>query len=807
MRPTRASLAVGLVCLLSPLRGLAAPPEPDLDPSEAETPEPESEPQVQPLEGRVIEAGGSRLPVSGAPVMLVVAPDDARPGKRPREPLDPETVTWVLQSQTDEEGRFRVPEVPAGKVRIVIVAGGYERLEQYAEVPSEGPIELFVAPDRSGTYRTEVETEREVLVEPDHKLDAAQARHYAGSGDDPVLAALNLPGVARSPGGLGLLTLRGGNPGQTGVYLDGHPVPRAFHVIPIASVLSPSMSDRVELSPGNYGPGFGSFSGGMIHVFSRAGEREGIHGQAHVDLFDLGVTAEGPVGPGSAHFGIRRSHVDGVIRGVESAIGPTGILYPTYWDYLGRFDIPMPYRKGHSLSLRALGAGDRLRSAPTLELEQGSAFDYRAQFHRFDLDYRVAEGPWRVLLSPSIRLDTSELQQASRVRRNARVFSGRIEVEHQTRDFLSIHVGADLVNNRWFRTLEGQGFINGQGSGDFELVEESDGRNLRFGTWVATQFYGERWSVTPSLRFNTFWYGGDTHLRLDPRIEARGRVHKRVELFAKLGLFGVPLVLTTVDSSANLINQDGEVFGGVADVPPYLITYFDPGGEGEVRDGSTGSTSTIQAATGVEVDLPWDLRGRATLFWREVLPSTVPLIREDDVLELDSPRQRAMGLELFVRRELGPLDGWIGYTLLSSRQRRGDQPWRPSQFDQRHNLVFLLSTELPRNFRIGMRFRLVSGNPLRTVLGGDLVTTTFGNFYRPIRADIGTTYQPLFHQLDVRVDKRWVLRRTAVTAYLDVQNIYDRRYPEVYVYTADYSERVSLIGLPIYPSLGIQVDY
>ena len=60
---------------------------------------------------------------------------------------------------------------------------------------------------------------------------------------------------------------------------------------------------------------------------------------------------------------------------------------PTYWDYLARFDIPV--REGHTLGVRALGAGDRIRGSPVLELANN--FDYRANFHRFDLDYRVDE--------------------------------------------------------------------------------------------------------------------------------------------------------------------------------------------------------------------------------------------------------------------------------------------------------------------------------------------------------------------------------------------------------------------------------
>ncbi|KIG15980.1 TonB family protein / TonB-dependent receptor [Enhygromyxa salina] len=778
-----------------------APPSPDAQ---------RAAPERVTVEGRVLEAGGARAPVSGAVVMLVDAPAGVRPGKPARDPLDPEAVTWMLRAETDADGLFSIAEVPSGSLRVVIVAGGYERLEVWAQAPSKPSLELFVEPEQDGAYRTEVAVTRERLAPPDHNLSGEQARHYAGSGDDPLLATLNLPGVARTPGGFGLLSLRGGNPTDTGFYLDGHPIPRAFHVVPIASVISPPMTDRVELSAGNYGPGYGSFSGGMVHVFSRAGRREGVHGQAHVDLFDLGLTTEAPVGPGAMHFGFRRSHIDAVVRGAEGVIGQTGILLPTYWDYLGRLDIPV--RPNHELTLRALGAGDRLRARgpDPVPGQTPNLFDYGASFHRFDLDYRVDDGDWRVLVSPSIRLDSARFQQDFVIRRDATVLSGRVEVENDLQEWLTLHLGTDLVYDRWRRRERVAAEIGADISdADQVTVDESrTGQQARFGMWIATTARYRNWSFVPSLRLNLFAYAGRQLVRFDPRFEVHAQVHPKLEWFAKIGMFSIPVVASTGGASANLVTPNGSFQGGVADIPPYLLAYFDPQIEGEPRDRSAAATSAVQASTGVVAQLGWDLDLRGTLFWREVVPTTINIVFPTTTFEQRTARQRSMGLELMLRRALGPkLDGWIGYTLLWARVQRDGQDWIPAQFDQRHSLVLLLSAALPRNFRFGGRFRLVSGNPENTVLGGEASNSIVGWFYRPIRGVRGTTYQPAFHQLDLRIDKRWVLRRTSVTAYLDVQNVYNRQYPEVSLYTRDWSQRASLIGLPIYPSLGVQVDF
>lgn len=107
-----------------------------------------------------------------------------------------------------------------------------------------------------------------------------------------------------------------------------------------------------------------------------------------------------------------------------------------------------------------------------------------------------------------------------------------------------------------------------------------------------------------------------------------------------------------------------------------------------------------------------------------------------------------------------------------------------------------------------MRFRLGSGNPETPVTGREVVTLPEGQTaYRPLHGVRGISYQPLYHQLDLRLDKSWELDRTSVGAYFDVQNVYNHLYPEIWIYSADWSARKQAIGLPIYPSIGVMVSY
>ncbi|HEY8374871.1 MAG TPA: energy transducer TonB, partial [Nannocystis sp.] len=170
---------------------------------------------------------------------------------------------------------------------------------------------------------------------------------------------------------------------------------------------------------------------------------------------------------------------------------------------------------------------------------------------------------------------------------------------------------------------------------------------------------------------------------------------------------------------------------------------------------------------------------------------------------------RTFGVELLVRRPLTRrLYGWLAYTWMHSNVRwepgYGDPGGRrPGDFDQRHNLTIVASYKLPRGWQIGGRFRLVSGQPYTPILG----SIEYEGSFLPIWGPQNSARFPAFHQLDIRVDRRWIYKRVTFLAYLDVLNVYNRQNVEMYVYSYDFRDTVGGFGLPIFPSIGLRLDY
>jgi outer membrane receptor protein involved in Fe transport len=165
------------------------------------------------------------------------------------------------------------------------------------------------------------------------------------------------------------------------------------------------------------------------------------------------------------------------------------------------------------------------------------------------------------------------------------------------------------------------------------------------------------------------------------------------------------------------------------------------------------------------------------------------------------------GMELLLKHH--PTErffGWISYTLMKSE--RIDHPGldpRPFDFDQTHILTIVASAVLGRGWEMGLRFRVVTGNPDTPVIGS--VLDADSDIYIPIYGDTNSSRLPTFHQLDYRVDKNWKWKYIKAAIYLDVRNIYNHQNPEGFQYNYDYTKRRYFTGLPVLPSLGLKLEY
>jgi hypothetical protein len=278
------------------------------------------------------------------------------------------------------------------------------------------------------------------------------------------------------------------------------------------------------------------------------------------------------------------------------------------------------------------------------------------------------------------------------------------------------------------------------------------------------------------------------------------RVNARYDIFVE------PL-RTTAKGGIGLYNQ-----------PPQLYEAVPPLGTKGLR-----ASQAIHYALGVEQEISRYVEVSLEGFYKQLdgLVIGTPSPSGASLEYKNIGRGYAVGGEILLKHKASDrFFGWAAYTISRSARRDGKgSPERLFESDQTHLLTVLASYKLGAGWELGARFRLSSGDLVTPEVcdsGLDGCDPSRANAlyhaptggYTPL--PYGGAYSerlPPFHQLDVRVDKKWSFKRFSISAYLDVQNVYNNANPEGLDYNFNYTTRQYSTGLPILPSAGLRGEF
>jgi TonB family protein len=657
-----------------------------------------------------------------------------------------------------------------------------------APTPARAPAPAARPPNPAEPKLEAFEATAEVEAPPrettKRSIKEAELTKIPGTRGDALRAIEVLPGVARTGVGDGTPILRGAGSDESQTYLDGIPVPFLYHFGGVTSFFSSRLLSRVDLYPGNYSSRFGRATGGVVDVRARDPKRDGFHGMFDLSLIDTALQAETPLGE---HTGLalagRRSNIDLVYSSLVPKDTFSVVAAPVYYDYQGI----LSHRFGpqHRLRVLAYGSRDSLKLVFNDPNDQDPGLTGGIQgalaFHRLQAELR---SDFSSTVSQELTVAVGRLDAEQRFGELRQLWGGqevhaRGEWSFELDPSLRATAGLDLFSM----------FLSGEYHGPVPTQYEGNPRGadalaaqrvmsakaggidiVRPGAYAELGYRPIRpLLLSPGVRAD--YYREFSAWSVDPRLSTRYEVSDATALKLGVGRYSQPAQFWM--SIPQIGNPDldayhaWQVSGGIEQ---RFGSAFKVGVEGfyKALDGVV-----VGSADGSEPHFVNDGGGR--IYGAELSAEARP---DADTF------------------------AYLAYTL--SRSERSDHggPYRLFDHDQTHILSLAVSRELGAGWELGARFRLVSGDPTTPVTGSvfDARTGVYVPTYGPVNSD----RNPMFQQLDVRVEKRFKIGAFTLAPYLDVQNAYNATNAAGYTYNYDYSKKEAASGLPLFPNLGMR---
>ncbi len=744
--------------------------------------EPEAEelsPPVARLSGRVNDMDGVAIP--DASVILAI------PGE-----VEDKDVTIT----TDDDGFFDFGEIAPGDYSVEILASGFKPLTVTEDLVEDEDREvLYRLEVEAAMYETVVRGRRPPREVTRREITRREITRIPGTGGDAMRSVQNMPGMARAPGLSGELIVRGSSPRDSRYFFDQMPVPMLYHFGGLTSVINSELLERIDFYPGNYSVRYGGATGGIVDVYPRAPATDRIHASLDADIWDISALVETPLGEDwSVAVSGRRSYIDGILNAVLPKDGGMQFtVAPRYYDY----QLVADYHPDDDDNLRLFlfGSddkmiflfGDDVMGNPNF----GGGMQFRTYFHQLQIrwdhhfssdltnEFNIGSGLWG---------NDSKFGEDFKFESKQVPIFLRDEIAWNTGPYFILRTGLDMEIDwaRW--SVRAPMSIPSEGEHMDPITANSETMETSGEDWIyRPAWYGElemtaidRLRMIYGLRVD--YFSTLEKVGLDPRFVARYQLFDWTTLKGGVGLF----------HQAPDTSQSDDEYGN-----PNLDLI-----------------GAVHYSVGVEQNITENIEIGLEGFYKDIFDLVVA---SNEVVERDGelvPERynndgdgSVYGLELMIKHQ--PTDrffGWVAYTLMKSK--RIDHPgWdeRLFDYDQTHILTVVASVVLGRGWEAGVRFRLVTGNPNTPVVG--TVYDADSDIYWPMYGETNSTRLPMFHQLDVRVDKNWQFKHIKFGVYIDIQNVYNHKNVEGYAYSYDYSQKVYFHGLPILPSLGLKIEY
>jgi len=714
-----------------------------------------------------------------------ILPSDLRIETEPRAREGVELAREILA-----ERGLSLSQVAPGV--FAVVAGAPQR-EPDSPAGSESPVEEVVVQTSRYRLATDEVAERTFLTQE-------QVKNMPRLADETLRAVQRLPGTTTN-GFSSIGSVRGGEPNETAIVLDGLRLYEPFHLknfLSPVSLLDSRLIDTLEFYSGGFPVDYGDRMSAIIDA-STVHPADRHYFEVGLNLFHASALAATQFDDGRGHALLsgRRSNVGDLAHLSENDFGE-----PQYSDGFGRVD--------YELSDTTQAALEALVSSDTIVAQEEQGQQHARAKYRNIYAWATLDHDWQNGLTSRVIASYTDLEnrrqgdlsepgvRTAHVRdeRLFQVFGLRLEnaldagVLHHRFGAEVRRLWGDYDYSSEVHAQPGFPFPGAPGFDTARSTAPSPDGYESSGYWDVRAAMSERWEVQGGLRIDTQTYdGSDDGEQWSPRLSVLYTLSPRTHLRASLGRF------VQFQGINELQVEDGvDTFYG-AQHANHAILGFDHSFE-------HGLDLRVEA-------FRKDYRRINPRFENIFDPLVLLPEAEFDRVRIAPESARASGIELMLQlRPRGSWSGWLSYSW-SRAEDEVDGEDVPRSWDQRHAVnLGIVWSKGPWSATLTDSYHSGWPTTVLEVTGADAGDPQL-ELSRRNHARLGA-----YNSLDFRVTRTFALPRGALDVFVEVNNALDRENPCCVHYDVTQNPDGSLsyssdldTWLPLVPSAGVLWRY
>ena len=718
------------------------------------------------------------------------------------QPIEFANVSIVdlgLGSSTDSLGFFKINNLNPGIYNLQVSFIGYktETIYELKLTPSRS-IYQIIELDQTGSDLDEVELTSEPLFSKENPISikdigASEIKRSPGGNRDISKVIQSFPGVASSTSFRNDIIIRGGAPNENVFYLDGIEVPNINHFSTQGSsggpvgMLNVDLIESVDYLSGGFPSNRGNTLSSIFEFSQKVGNPDKLNTNLTLGSSDLALLLDGPLGNNSSFvLSARKSYLQFLFKALQLPFLPE--YNDIQFKYLNRLS------DQSELTVIGLGAIDNF--SLNKEANEGLSDIETLNRNQYILDNIPVNDQWNYTIGSRYRYFMPKggfhtlVLSRNHLNNTAIKFDDNIEnIENLVLDYsseeienkfryeytikkwgwdLNIGAGTDYVQylNETYNKISG---ANGE---IIEINYDSSLEFLKTGFFAqfTNQFFNERVMLSLGLRtdFNNYSKSmSNIFDQFSPRASLSYYLKSNLKFSINSGIYYQlpPYTVMGYRENGVLINKENNL--------TYIECIHYVSGFEFITKSNT--KLSLEGFYKKYDNYPYLVRNSISL---ANLGADFGVIGDEPVTS--SSKGRTYGLEFFAQRKLTKgIYGLLSYTFSYSQfsNIENSNNYLPSSWDQRHIINLCAAKKFSRNWEIGLKWRYTSGSPYtpyneQISMQAD-VWAVNGQGILDYN-NINSLRNPSFHQLDIRLDKKYYFKKWSLNIYLDIENVYNK---------------------------------